>query len=108
MGVFKGLKGLEKIRFLKEMLAVSKNAQTIGTGKIRWYFEIRIFQGKIMKVKINFGDHVGVVITGNDDFKLFLQSDIEVTLRFDENGGLPTCSVFFPDINWTSSKIRWY
>ena len=43
-----------------------------------------------------------VIITGEDVEKIIpAQSDVEVTLRFDENGALPTCSVFFPDINWT-------
>ena len=52
-------------------------------------------------------DHVtSVIITGDDvESVIPAQSDVEVTLKFDENGGLPTCSVFFPDINWTHKVI---
>lgn len=109
MGVFKGLKGLEKNKILKNAVGIISDIKTpkqLVPGKSDDTLEIRIFQGEDnAEGKDSFlSDHVtSVIITGNDDFKKVIpaQSDIEVTLRFDENGGLPTCSVFFPDINWT-------
>jgi len=108
IGVFKGLKGLEKNRPLKNAVGVITDIKTpkqIVPGKSDDKLEIRIFQGEEnAEGKDSFlSDHVtSVIITGDDAEKLIpAQSDIEVTLRFNENGGLPTCSVFFPDINWT-------
>lgn len=108
MGVFKGLKGLEKNKPLKNAVGVISDIKTpkqLVPGKVDDLLKIRIFQGEDnAEGKDSFlSDLVtSVVITGNDIEKLIpAQSDVEVTLRFDENGGLPTCSVFFPDINWT-------
>lgn len=108
IGVFKGLKGLEKNKPLKNAVGVIsdiKTPQQIVPGKSDGRLEIRIFQGEDnAEGRDSFlSDHVtSVIITGDDAEKVIpVQSDVEVTLRFDENGGLPTCSVFFPDINWT-------
>jgi molecular chaperone DnaK len=112
MRVFKGLKGLEKNKPLKNAVGVISDIKTpkqLVPGKSDDTLEIRIFQGEDnAEGKDSFlSDHVtSVIITGDDVEKLIpSQSDIEVTLRFDENGGLPTCSVFFPDINWTHKVI---
>jgi len=108
MRVFKGLKGLEKNKPLKNAVGVISDIKTpkqLVPGKSEDSLEIRIFQGEEnAEGKDSFlSDHVtSLIITGDDVEKLIpAQSDVEVTLRFDENGGLPTCSVFFPDINWT-------
>jgi len=106
--VFKGLKGLEKNKPLKNAVGVISDIKTpkqLVPGKSEDILEVRIFQGEEnAEGKDSFlSDHVtSVIITGDDVEKVIpAQSDVEVTLRFDENGGLPTCSVFFPDINWT-------
>ena len=108
IGVFKGLKGLEKNKFLKNAVGVISDIKTpkqIVPGKSEDTLEIRIFQGEDnAEGKDSFlSDHVtSVIITGVDAEKMIpAQSEVEVTLRFDENGAIPTCSVFFSEINWT-------
>lgn len=109
MGVFKGLKGLEKNKPLKNAVGIISDIKTpkqLVPGKSEDKLEIRIFQGEDdAEGKDSFlSDHVmSVIITGDDVEKVIpAQSDIEVTLKFFEEGGAkPTCSVFFPDINWT-------
>ncbi len=108
IGVFKGLKGLEKNKLLKNAVGVISDIKTpkqLVPGKSEDTLEIRIFQGEDnAEGKDSFlSDHVtSVIITGDDVEKVIpAKSSVEVTLRFDENGGIPTCSVFFPDINWT-------
>lgn len=109
MGVFKGLRGLEKNKPLKNAVGVISDIKTpkqLVPGKSDDKLEIRIFQGEDdAEGKDSFlSDHVmSVIITGDDVEKVIpAQSDIEVTLKFFEEGGAkPTCSVFFPDINWT-------
>jgi molecular chaperone DnaK len=108
IGVFKRLKGLEKNKLLKNAVGVIsdiKIPKQLVPGKSEDTLEIRIFQGEDnAEGKDSFlSDHVtSVIITGDDVEKVIpAKSAIEVTLRFDENGALPTCSVFFPDINWT-------
>jgi len=108
MRVFKGLKGLEKNKALKNAVGVTSGIKTpkqLVPGKSDDTLEIGIFQGEDnAERKDSFlSDHVtSVIITGNDvESVIPAQSDVEVTLRFDENGAIPTCSVFFPDINWT-------
>jgi len=108
IGVFKGLKGLEKNKLLKNAVGVISDIKTpkqIVPGKSDDRLEIRIFQGEDnAEGKDSFlSDHVtSVIITGNEVENVIpAQSDVEVTLRFNENGAIPICSVFFPDINWT-------
>jgi molecular chaperone DnaK len=108
MRVFKGLKGLEKNKPLKNAVGVISDVKTpkqLVPGKSEDSLEVRVFQGEDnAEGKDSFlSDHVtSVIITGDDVEKLIpAQSDVEVTLRFDENGAIPTCFVFFPDINWT-------
>ena len=112
MRVFRGLKGLEKNKPLKNAVGVISDIKTpkqLVPGKSEDTLEIRIFQGEDnAEGKDSFlSDHVtSVIITGDDvESVIPAQSDVEVTLKFDENGGLPTCSVFFPDINWTHKVI---
>ena len=112
MRVFKGLKGLEKNKPLKNAVGIISDIKTpkqLVPGKSDDTLEIRIFQGEDnAEGKDSFlSDHVtSIIITGDDVERLIpAQSDVEVTLRFDENGGLPTCSVFFPDINWTHKVL---
>ncbi|MBK7304411.1 MAG: hypothetical protein IPI90_14455 [Saprospiraceae bacterium] len=87
------------------MISDIKTPKQLVPGKSEDTLEIRIFQGEDnAEGKDSFlSDHVtSVIITGDDVEKVIpAKSAIEVTLRFDENGGIPTCSVFFPDINWT-------
>ncbi|MDO9155059.1 MAG: Hsp70 family protein [Paludibacter sp.] len=109
MRVFNGLKGLEKNKPLKNAVGVISDIKTpkqLVPGKSEDSLEIRIFQGEDnAEGKDSFlSDHVtSVIITGDDVEKVIpAKSDVEVTLRFYEEGGAkPTCSVFFPDINWT-------
>jgi molecular chaperone DnaK len=108
IGVFKTLKGLEKNKPLKNAVGVISDIKTpkqLVPGKSEDTLEIRIFQGEddAEGKDIFLSDHVtSVIITGDNVEKVIpAQSDVEVTLKFDENGGLPICSVFFPDINWT-------
>ncbi|MFZ4798121.1 MAG: Hsp70 family protein [Bacteroidia bacterium] len=105
--VFKGLKGLEKNMPLKNAVGVInniKNPKQIVPGKSDDSLEIRIFQGEDdAEGKNSFlSDHVtSIIITGDDAEKLIpSNSELEVTLRFDENGSMPNCTVFFPGINW--------
>jgi molecular chaperone DnaK len=109
MGIFKGLKGLEKNKPLKNAVGVISDIKTpkqLVPGKSEDTLEIRIFQGEDnAEGKDSFlSDHVmSVIITGDNVEKVIpAQSDIEVTLKFFEEGGAkPTCYVFFPDVNWT-------
>ena len=108
-GVFKRLRGLEKNKPLKNAVGVISDIKTpkqLVPGKSEDTLEIRIFQGEDnAEGKDSFlSDHVmSVIITGDDIEKVIpARSDIEVTLKFFEDGGAkPTCSVFFPEINWT-------
>ena len=107
IGVFKGLKGLEKNKSLKNAVGIIneiKNPKQIVPGKSNDSLEIRIFQGEDdAEGKDSFlSEHVtSIIITGDDIEKLIpANSELEVTLRFDENGSVPNCTIFFPDINW--------
>lgn len=108
IGKFRTLKGLEKNKPRRNAVGVISDIKTpkqLVPGKAEDTLEIRIFQGEDnAEGKDSFlSDHVtSVIITGNDVENVIpAESNVEVTLKFDENGGLPTCSVFFPDINWT-------
>lgn len=111
-GVFRALKGLERNKPLKNAVGVISDIKVpkqLVPGKSEDRLEIRIFQGEDnAEGKDSFlSDHVtSIIITGDDIEKLIPeQTEIEVTLKFDENGGLPTCYVFFPDINWTHKVV---
>jgi molecular chaperone DnaK len=112
IGIFKKLKGLEKNKPLKNAEGVItdiKNPKQIVPGKSDDKLEIRIFQGEEdAEGKDSFlSDHVtSIIITGDEAEKVIpANSKLEVTLRFDENGTIPTCSVFFPDLNWTHTVV---
>lgn len=106
--VFKGLKGLEKNQIVKNAVGIANNLKTIKQlvpGKSEDRLEIRIYQGEegAEGKDIFLSDHVtSVIITGDEVPKVIpAKSELEVTLKFDQNGSLPTCSVFFPSIDWT-------
>lgn len=106
--VFRGLKGLEKNKLLKNAVGIIseiKNPKQIIPGKSDDRLEIRIFQGEEdAEGKDSFlSDHVtSIVLTGEDvDRVIPANAELEVTLRFNENGAVPICSIFFPDLDWT-------
>lgn len=107
--VFKGLKGLEKNQILKGSVGVStaglKTPKQLTAGKVSDILRIPIFQGEDgLEGKNSFqANHVAdVVITGETLPKVVpANSDIEITLTFDQNGAKPVCSVFFPVIDYT-------
>ena len=107
--VFKGLKGLEKNQILKGAVGVSpaglKTAKQLTAGKVSDVLRIPIFQGEDgLENKNSFqANYVAdVIITGETLPKVVpANSDIEITLTFDQNGAKPVCSVFFPVIDYT-------
>lgn len=106
--VFKGLKGLEKNQILKKAVGVITGIKTpkqLTAGKINDVLRIPIYQGEDGAENKNsfLSNHVtDVVITGETLLKIVpVNSDIEVTLTFNESGGNPICSVFFPSISHT-------
>lgn len=107
--VFKGLKGLEKNQILKGAVGVSpaglKTPKQLTAGKISDVLRIPIFQGEDgLEGKNSFqANYVAdVIITGETLPKVVpANSDIEITLTFDQNGAKPVCSVFFPVIDHT-------
>jgi molecular chaperone DnaK len=107
--VFKGLKGLEKNQILKGAVGVSpaglKTPKQLTAGKVSDVLRIPIFQGEDgLEGKNSFqANYVAdVIITGETLPKVVpANSDIEITLTFDQNGAKPVCSVFFPVIDYT-------
>jgi molecular chaperone DnaK len=107
--VFKGLKGLEKNQILKGAVGVSptglKTPKQLAAGKVSDVLRIPLFQGEDgMEGKNSFQAlHVtDVVITGERIPKVVpANSDIEITVTFDQNGAKPVCSVYFPVIDHT-------
>lgn len=107
--VFKGLKGLEKNQILKGAVGVSpaglKTPKQLTAGKVSDVLRIPIFQGEDgLEGKNSFqANYVAdVIITGETLPKVVpANSDIEITLTFDQNGAKPVCSVFFPVIDHT-------
>lgn len=107
--VFKGFKGLEKNQILKGAVGVSpaglKTPKQLTAGKLSDILRIPIFQGEDgLEGKNSFqANYVAdVIITGETLPKIVpANSDIEITLTFDQNGAKPVCSVFFPVIDYT-------
>jgi len=107
--VFKGLKGLEKNQILKGAVGVSpaglKTPKQLTAGKVSDILKIPIFQGQDgLEGKNSFQANyvTDVIITGETLPKVIpANSDIEITLTFDQNGAKPVCSVFFPVIDYT-------
>jgi len=106
--VFKGLKGLEKNQILKGAVGVSNGLKTpnqLTSGKLLDVLRIPIFQGgDDLEGKNSFQANyvTDVIITGEEIPKVVpANSDIEITLTFDQNGAKPICSVFFPVIDHT-------
>jgi molecular chaperone DnaK len=108
LSIFRGLNGLEKNQISKNAVGVITSIKTpnqIVPGKSNDRLEIRIFQGEegAEGKDIFLSDHVtSVIITGMEAEKLIpANSELEVTLRFNQNGSLPLCTVYFPNIDWT-------
>lgn len=107
--VFKGLKGLEKNQIIKGAVGVSpsglKTPKQLTAGKVSDVLRIPIFQGEDgLEGKNSFqANYVAdVIITGETLPKVVpANSDIEITLTFDQNGAKPVCSVYFPVIDHT-------
>jgi molecular chaperone DnaK len=107
--VFKGLKGLEKNQIIKGAVGVSpaglKTPKQLTAGKITDVLRIPIFQGEDgIEGKNSFQANyvTDVIITGETLPKVVpANSDIEITLTFDQNGAKPVCSVYFPVIDYT-------
>lgn len=107
--VFKRLKGLEKNQIVKGAVGVSpaglKTPKQLTPGKITDILRIPIFQGEDgIEGKNSFQAYyvTDVIITGETLPKVVpANSDIEITLTFDQNGAKPVCSVFFPVIEHT-------
>ena len=107
--VFKGLKGLEKNQIIKGAVGISpaglKTPKQLTAGKITDVLRIPIFQGEDgIEGKNSFQANyvTDVIITGETLPKVVpANSDIEITLTFDQNGAKPVCSVFFPVIDHT-------
>lgn len=109
VAVFKALKGLEKNQILKGAVGVSraglKTPKQLTAGKVTDVLRIPIFQGEDgLEGKNSFQANyvTDVIITGESLPKVVpANSDIDVTLTFDQNGAKPICSVFFPVIDHT-------
>jgi molecular chaperone DnaK len=107
--VFKGLKGLEKNQIMKGAVGVSpgglKTPKQLTAGKVTDVLRIPLFQGEDgLEGKNSFqANHVtDVILTGERLPKVVpANSDIEITLTFDQNGAKPVCSVYFPVIDYT-------
>lgn len=107
--VFKGLIGLEKNQIIKGAVGISpaglKTPKQLTAGKITDVLRIPIFQGEDgIEGKNSFQANyvTDVIITGETLPKVVpANSDIEITLTFDQNGAKPVCSVFFPVIDYT-------
>lgn len=107
--VFMGLKGLEKNQIIKGAVGISpaglKTPKQLTAGKITDVLRIPIFQGEDgIEGKNSFQANyvTDVIITGETLPKVVpANSDIEITLTFDQNGAKPVCSVFFPVIDHT-------
>ncbi len=107
--IFKGLKGLEKNQIIKGAVGVSpvglKTPKQLTAGKITDVLRIPIFQGEDgIEGKNSFQANyvTDVIITGETLPKVVpANSDIEITLTFDQNGAKPVCSVYFPVIDYT-------
>jgi len=82
-----------------------KTPKQLTAGKVSDILKIPIFQGQDgLEGKNSFQANyvTDVIITGETLPKVIpANSDIEITLTFDQNGAKPVCSVFFPVIDYT-------
>ena len=99
----------EKNQIIKGAVGISpaglKTPKQLTAGKITDVLRIPIFQGEDgIEGKNSFQANyvTDVIITGETLPKVVpANSDIEITLTFDQNGAKPVCSVFFPVIDYT-------
>jgi len=105
--IFKPFKGLEKNQILKNAIGIICDIKTPKqlTPGIENSLIIPIYQGNDGAENKNsfYSNHVtNVVITTDNLPKVVpVNSDLEITLTFNESGALPVCSVFFPIIDYT-------
>ena len=107
LSVFEPLKGLEKNQIQNGAVGISnklKIPKQITGGKITDVLRIPLYQGEddaAGKSSFHSNHVVDVIITGETiPSVLPANSELEVTLKFDNNG-TPTCSAFFPLLNHT-------
>ncbi|MEN9914405.1 MAG: hypothetical protein RL528_1154, partial [Bacteroidota bacterium] len=105
--VFEPLKGLEKNEIQNGAVGISnklKIPKQITGGKVTDILRIPLYQGEddaAGKSSFHSNHVVDVIITGETiPGVLPANSELEVTLKFDNNG-TPTCSAFFPLLNHT-------
>jgi molecular chaperone DnaK len=105
--VFKPLKGLEKNQILKNAVGIITGIKTPKqlTPGIEDSLIIPIYQGNDGAEYQNsfHSNHVTDVVITTDKLPRVVpvNSDLEITLTFNESGGLPVCSVFIPIIDYT-------
>jgi molecular chaperone DnaK len=107
LSVFEPLKGLEKNQIQNGAVGISnklKIPKQITGGKVTDVLRIPLYQGEddaAGKSSFHSNHVVDVIITGETiPGVLPANSELEVTLKFDNNG-TPTCSAFFPLLNHT-------
>ena len=107
LSVFEPLKGLEKNQIQNGAVGISNKLKTpkqITGGLVKDVLKIPLYQGEDDAAgKSSFhSNHVGdVIITGETIPGILpVNSEFEVTLKFDKNG-TPTCFAFFPLLNHT-------
>jgi molecular chaperone DnaK len=107
LSVFEPLKGLEKNQIQNGAVGISNKLRIpkqITGGKVTDVLRIPLYQGEddaTGKSSFHSNHVVDVIITGETiPGVLPANSELEVTLKFDNNG-TPTCSAFFPLLNHT-------
>jgi molecular chaperone DnaK len=107
LSVFEPLKGLEKNQIQNGAVGISnklKIPKQITGGKVTDVLRIPLYQGEddaAGKSSFHSNHVVDVIITGETiPGVLPANAELEVTLKFDNNG-TPTCSAFFPLLNHT-------
>jgi len=109
--VFKPLKGLEKNQILKNAVGIITGIKTPKqlTPGIEDSLIIPIYQGNDGAEYQNsfHSNHVTDVVITTDKLPRVVpvNSDLEITLTFNESGGLPICSVFIPVIDYTEEIL---
>lgn len=107
LSVFEPLIGLEKNQIQNGAVGISNKLRIpkqITGGKVTDVLRIPLYQGEddaARKSSFHSNHVVDVIITGETiPGVLPANSELEVTLKFDNNG-TPTCSAFFPLLNHT-------
>jgi molecular chaperone DnaK len=110
--IFKGFKGLEKNKSLKNAVGLMDGIKTpfeLIPGRVDQVLRFPLYQGDDEAINKNSfqSNHVtDVIITGENIEKVLpANSDIEITLTFNGSGAIPICSIYFPIIQHTE-KIK--